>query len=39
MLPLFIMRPQEMETKGEEPGETTKDEITEVEVQTWTGLL
>jgi nucleotide-binding universal stress UspA family protein len=38
-LPLFIMRPQEMETKGEEPGETTKDKVTEVEIQTWTGLL
>ncbi len=38
-LPLFIMRPQEMETKGQEPGETTKDEVTEVEIQTWTGLL
>jgi nucleotide-binding universal stress UspA family protein len=34
-LPLFIMRPQEMETKGE----TTKDEGTEVEIQTRTGLL
>jgi len=34
-LPLFIMRPQEMETKGE----TTKDEGTEVDIQTRTGLL
>ncbi len=38
-LPLFIMRPQEMETKGEEPGKTTKDEAPEVEIPTWTGLL
>ena len=38
-LPLLIVRPHEAETKGEEPGETTAVEVTEVETQTWSGLL
>jgi nucleotide-binding universal stress UspA family protein len=38
-LPLLIVRPQETETKGEEPNETIKAEGTEVEAHTWPGLL
>jgi nucleotide-binding universal stress UspA family protein len=38
-LPLLIVRPQEAETKGEEPNETIPVEGTEVEAQTWPGLL
>jgi nucleotide-binding universal stress UspA family protein len=38
-LPLLIVRPQEAETKGEEPNENIKAEGTEVEAQTWPGLL
>jgi nucleotide-binding universal stress UspA family protein len=38
-LPLLIVRPHEAETKGEEPGEAIAVEVTEVETQTWPGLL
>jgi nucleotide-binding universal stress UspA family protein len=38
-LPLLIVRPREDETAGEESGEATKVEGTEVETQTWVGLL
>jgi nucleotide-binding universal stress UspA family protein len=38
-LPLLIVRPREDETAGEESGEATRVEVTEVETQTWVGLL
>jgi len=38
-LPLLIVRPHEAETKGKEPGEAIAVEVTEVETQTWPGLL
>jgi nucleotide-binding universal stress UspA family protein len=38
-LPLLIVRPHEAESKGEEPGEAIAVERTEVESQSWTGLL
>ena len=38
-LPLLIVRPREDETAGKESGEATKVEVTEVETQTWVGLL
>ncbi len=38
-LPLLIVRPHEAEAKREKPGETTKAEVTEVEVQMEIGLM
>ncbi len=38
-LPLLIVRPHEAATKSEEPGEAIAVEVTEVETQTWPGLL
>ncbi len=38
-LPLLIVRPHEAEMKGEEPGEAIAVKRTEVESQTWPGLL
>lgn len=38
-LPLLIVRPHETKTQPEGTGETTKAEVTEVEVQSWAGLL
>lgn len=38
-LPLLIVRPEKAGTKGEEPGDASEVEITEVEINTWVGLL
>ncbi len=38
-LPLLIVRPREVETAGDESGSTSQVEGTEVEIQTWAGIL